>query len=111
MFYLFMVFALVVALIAVLHFLLFLLSFAKSSNNKLSSFESGFTSVGMSQKSFSLQFFLLMVVFIIFDIEVVLLLGFVVKDFWSSVGMMMVIAFILGGLFLEWKTGKLIWMF
>jgi NADH-ubiquinone oxidoreductase chain 3 len=76
-----MVFSLVVALIAVLHLLLFVLSFAKRRNNKLSSFESGFTRVGMSQKSFSLQFFLLMVVFIIFDIEVVLLLGFVVKDF------------------------------
>lgn len=77
----------------------------------MSSFERGFTRVGIRQKSFSLQFFLLMVVFIIFDIEVVLLLGFVVKDFWSRVGIIIVIVFILGGLFLEWKTGKLIWMF
>jgi NADH:ubiquinone oxidoreductase subunit 3 (subunit A) len=76
-----MILCVVLILLAALHFLLFLLSFAKRSNNKLSSFESGFTSVGIRQKSFSLQFFLLMVVFIIFDIEVVLLLGFVVKDF------------------------------
>jgi len=75
------VFSFVVILLSLLHFLLFLLSFSKSRSNKLSSFESGFTSVGIRQKSFSLQFFLLMVVFIIFDIEVVLLLGFVVKDF------------------------------
>jgi len=103
-----MLFSFVVILVGLLHFLLFLLSFAKSRGNKLTSFESGFTSVGMSQKSFSLQFFLLIVVFIIFDIEVVLLLGFVVKDFWGRIGIMIVVGFVLGGLFLEWKTGKLI---
>jgi len=76
-----MLFSFVVILVGLLHFLLFLLSFSKRRSNKLTSFERGFTSVGIRQKRFSLQFFLLMVVFIIFDIEVVLLLGFVVKDF------------------------------
>jgi len=108
LFYLFLILFIVLILIAALHFLLFLLSFSKRRSNKLSPFERGFTRVGIRQKSFSLQFFLLIVVFIIFDIEVVLLLGFVVKDFWRRVGIIIVIVFILGGLFLEWKTGKLI---
>jgi NADH:ubiquinone oxidoreductase subunit 3 (subunit A) len=46
--------------------------------SSISSFERGFVSIGGLQSRFSLHFFLLLIIFIVFDLEVVLLAGLLV---------------------------------
>lgn len=64
-------------------FLFFLLnyffSFLKNLKLKVSSFESGFESLGKVNKIFSLHFFLLILIFVLFDLEGVLVFVFLLS--------------------------------
>lgn len=61
----------------VFYFLRFLFRLGGGAKQFLSPFECGFEAVGRARTPFSLQFFLLGILFIIFDVEVVLLLPFI----------------------------------
>lgn len=83
---------------------------------KNSSFECGFDSILTSRVPFSIQFFLLAVLFLIFDVEIVLLIPLPLVLFFSSWEngiffsfFFLVILFL--GLFHEWKEGSLNWVF
>lgn len=89
---------------------MFLLSIKDYSVFKVFSFERGFLSVGKVQISFSVHFFLMMLVFVVFDLEVILLLGLVVSDCGSLGRFLVLFLFVLGGFFLEWWYGKLVWL-
>lgn len=69
--------------------------------NKISSFECGFVSVGKIQNSFSIHFFIMMLMFVIFDLEVVIFLGVVVSDISSLGRFLLLLLFILGGFYIE----------
>nr|AOR87179.1 NADH dehydrogenase subunit 3 [Xystodesmus sp. YD-2016] len=78
------------------------------------SFECGFISFQGSRMSFSLQFFLLAIIFLIFDVEIALILPLPATiseiGVWSSGVFISVFAFIiLGGLYYEWGAGMLDW--
>nr|ANZ03400.1 NADH dehydrogenase subunit 3 [Georissa bangueyensis] len=82
---------------------------------KSSSYECGFDPMSSARLPFSLRFFLLAVIFLIFDVEIVLLFPL----FWSCfMSMSLVGVFggffflivLLGGLFHEWREGSLDWM-
>nr|YP_009353872.1 NADH dehydrogenase subunit 3 [Tropidomya abbreviata]AQZ26180.1 NADH dehydrogenase subunit 3 [Tropidomya abbreviata] len=86
------------------------------SISKNSSYECGFYSMDSARIPFSLRFFLLVVVFLIFDVEVVLL--FPLLSILGS-GKMNLSIFICGVVFLlillfglihEWNEGSLNWM-
>jgi hypothetical protein len=47
--------------------------------------------------------------FVVFDIEIVMLLGFLVSGFISFVLFFLVFFFMIVGLYIEWFFGKLIW--
>lgn len=68
---------------------------------KVSSFESGFKSVGKVQVSFSIHFFVMMLIFVVFDLEVVMLLGLVISDVLSIGIFVFIFMFIAGGLYIE----------
>nr|YP_009312536.1 NADH dehydrogenase subunit 3 [Pseudoterranova cattani]AOV63287.1 NADH dehydrogenase subunit 3 [Pseudoterranova cattani] len=88
----------------------FVLSCKDFYKNKISSFECGFVSVGKIQNSFSIHFFIMMLMFVIFDLEVVMFLGVLISDVSSLISFLMLLFFILGGFYMEWWYGKLIWL-
>nr|YP_009003409.1 NADH dehydrogenase subunit 3 [Toxascaris leonina]AGO85902.1 NADH dehydrogenase subunit 3 [Toxascaris leonina]QOS04443.1 NADH dehydrogenase subunit 3 [Toxascaris leonina]QST20098.1 NADH dehydrogenase subunit 3 [Toxascaris leonina] len=88
----------------------FVLSCKDFYKNKISSFECGFVSVGKIQSSFSIHFFIMMLMFVIFDLEVVMFVGILVSDLNSLVSFFMLLLFILGGFYMEWWYGKLVWL-
>lgn len=77
---------------------------------KLGSFECGFISVGKVQTSFSIHFFIVILMFIIFDLEIVIFLGLVVSDVFSFFSFFIILLFIFGGFYIEWVYGKLVWV-
>nr|YP_009373458.1 NADH dehydrogenase subunit 3 [Cumberlandia monodonta]AQT38555.1 NADH dehydrogenase subunit 3 [Cumberlandia monodonta]WGM81267.1 NADH dehydrogenase subunit 3 [Cumberlandia monodonta] len=82
---------------------------------KSSPFECGFDPVGSSRVPFSLRFFLLAVIFVVFDVEVVLLFPAVmgVWSGWLWFGGYCALVLFLLVLFLgvvhEWREGSLEW--
>nr|AEO72450.1 NADH dehydrogenase subunit 3 [Toxocara canis]BAV82871.1 NADH dehydrogenase subunit 3 [Toxocara canis] len=88
----------------------FVLSCKDFYKNKISSFECGFVSVGKIQNSFSIHFFIMMLMFVIFDLEVVMFVGVLVSDVSSLVSFLLLMLFILGGFYMEWWYGKLVWL-
>nr|YP_009485727.1 NADH dehydrogenase subunit 3 [Scipinia horrida]AVZ00864.1 NADH dehydrogenase subunit 3 [Scipinia horrida] len=81
---------------------------------KMSPFECGFDPMSSSRMPFSIQFFLLAVLFLIFDIEIVIILPMIIVMKSSVMKMwfltvMMFILILLFGLYHEWNNGVLEW--
>nr|AQM39895.1 NADH dehydrogenase subunit 3 [Diestramima sp. ZJZ-2017] len=88
----------------------------KSINDreKNSPFECGFDPKSSARLPFSLRFFLIAVIFLIFDVEIALLLPIIIIMQWSSmiswsVVTLFFILILLIGLFHEWNQGALDW--
>nr|YP_009116463.2 NADH dehydrogenase subunit 3 [Trypaea australiensis]ALO20098.1 NADH dehydrogenase subunit 3 [Trypaea australiensis] len=81
---------------------------------KSSPYECGFDPKGSGRLPFSLRFFLIAVIFLIFDVEITLLLPLVcilhtVDLFsWVLTGLLFLLV-LLFGLYYEWKEGALDW--
>lgn len=84
------------------------------NREKCSVYECGFEPMIPTRISFSLRFFLIAVIFLVFDVEVVFLFTFVFSV-WCSVDWVVVIGFgiflriLRLGLFHEWRQGSLDW--
>nr|ARH55025.1 NADH dehydrogenase subunit 3 [Gyrinus substriatus] len=81
---------------------------------KNSPFECGFDPMNSARLPFSLQFFLIAVIFLIFDVEIALLLPMIMIMKMSNIMSLMSISFffifiLLIGLFHEWNQGALNW--
>uniref|UniRef100_A0AB39CCD8 NADH-ubiquinone oxidoreductase chain 3 n=1 Tax=Thyasira tokunagai TaxID=3055801 RepID=A0AB39CCD8_9BIVA len=81
---------------------------------KLSSYECGFDPFISARSPFSLRFFLLAVIFLVFDVELVFLFPYIggMMNSFSILNLIfeMIFLFILGwGLFHEWVEGSLEW--
>nr|AIW06296.1 NADH dehydrogenase subunit 3 [Curculionidae sp. MT-2014] len=86
-----------------------------SDREKNSPFECGFDPKNSARMPFSLQFFLIAVIFIIFDVELTLLLPMVLalktSNFMCfSITISIFIIILLIGLYHEWKEGALNWV-
>nr|YP_011026016.1 NADH dehydrogenase subunit 3 [Ventidius pulai]WQM87288.1 NADH dehydrogenase subunit 3 [Ventidius pulai] len=88
----------------------------KSKNNreKMTPFECGFDPKSSSRMPFSMQFFMIAIIFLIFDVEIIIILP-AIKIFqmsemisWFMVMSTFIVILILG-LYLEWKNGILEW--
>nr|ASY97878.1 NADH dehydrogenase subunit 3 [Miomantis caffra] len=81
---------------------------------KNSPFECGFDPISSSRLPFSLRFFLIAIIFLIFDVEIALILPMTIIPFnsntaiWMTTSMMFLMILILG-LFHEWNQGSLEW--
>nr|YP_010596129.1 NADH dehydrogenase subunit 3 [Acanthaspis pedestris]WAJ48461.1 NADH dehydrogenase subunit 3 [Acanthaspis pedestris] len=81
---------------------------------KMSPFECGFDPKSSSRMPFSVQFFLIAVLFLIFDIEIVIILPMIIvlKESIMATWFMTITIFImilLVGLYHEWNNGVLEW--
>nr|YP_010759053.1 NADH dehydrogenase subunit 3 [Ramburiella turcomana]WEX31963.1 NADH dehydrogenase subunit 3 [Ramburiella turcomana] len=85
-----------------------------NDREKSSPFECGFDPKSSARMPFSLRFFLIAVIFLIFDVEIALILPIVIimktsnMMIWT-VSTMFFIIVLLGGLYHEWNQGALQW--
>ena len=94
-------------------FLNFLFSPKKPDPEKLSAYECGFEAFSDSRIEFDVRFYLVAILFIIFDLEIAFLFPWAISlgslgplGFWS----MMIFLFVLTiGFIYEWKKGALDW--
>ena len=91
----------------------FLLAYKRPDSEKLSAYECGFSAFDDARMTFDVRFYLVAILFIIFDLEVSFLfpwaavandLGFF--GYWS---MMVFLAVLTIGFIYEWKKGALEW--
>lgn len=85
----------------------------KPDNEKLSTYECGFEAHGDTRTQFDVRFYLVAILFIIFDLEVAFLFPWAVAfgdvgefGFWS---MMLFLGLLTVGFIYEWKKGALDW--
>jgi len=80
---------------------------------KLEPYESGMEPVGTARERFSIQFYLVAMLFLLFDVEVIFLFPWAVvyRDLglFGFVEMLVFIAVILAGFLYVWKKGALEW--
>nr|AML26012.1 NADH dehydrogenase subunit 3 [Staphylinidae sp. BMNH 1274241] len=81
---------------------------------KTSPFECGFDPKNSARMPFSLQFFLIAVIFLIFDVEITLLIPFILILKFSNLliyilSMSFFILILIFGLYHEWNQGALSW--
>src|SRR5215207_1418876 len=91
----------------------FLLAYSKPDPEKLSAYECGFNAFDDARMKFDVRFYLVAILFIIFDLEVAFLFPWAVafKDvglfgFWS---MMVFLGVLTIGFVYEWRKGALEW--
>lgn len=82
---------------------------------KLTPFECGFDPLRKIRSPFSTRFFLLVVLFLIFDVEIAMLFPVLraissEKSFILMLGLMVFLLILLLGIFHEWKEGALDWV-
>nr|YP_010430491.1 NADH dehydrogenase subunit 3 [Notobitus montanus]USS57988.1 NADH dehydrogenase subunit 3 [Notobitus montanus] len=83
---------------------------------KMSPFECGFDPKSSARSPFSLQFFLIVILFLIFDIEIAIMLPMIITLKISNIvswatTMTIFITILIMGLYYEWKNGMLEWAF
>ena len=91
----------------------FLFSPRNPDPEKLSAYECGFEAFGDSRMEFDVRFYLVAILFIIFDLEIAFLFPWAISlgslgalGFWS---MMIFLAVLTIGFIYEWKKGALDW--
>ena len=91
----------------------FILSPKKPSNEKLSPYECGFEPFDEARSKFDIRFYLVALLFIIFDLEVAFLFTWAISlkniGFFGYISMMLFLLILTIGFIYEWKKGALEW--
>nr|QVT11088.1 NADH dehydrogenase subunit 3 [Trichogramma chilonis]QVY57601.1 NADH dehydrogenase subunit 3 [Trichogramma chilonis] len=112
LFIMFMLFSMMILLLMIMAMLILSKKLFKN-REKLSSFECGFDSISKSRIPFSLSFYLIAMIFLIFDVEISLILPMIksysIFIFMLNFNFILIFFILLIGLYLEWKEGALKW--
>nr|YP_010324930.1 NADH dehydrogenase subunit 3 [Haemaphysalis qinghaiensis]UNO54059.1 NADH dehydrogenase subunit 3 [Haemaphysalis qinghaiensis]UNO54072.1 NADH dehydrogenase subunit 3 [Haemaphysalis qinghaiensis]UXD79101.1 NADH dehydrogenase subunit 3 [Haemaphysalis qinghaiensis] len=108
----------IIFILILIPFLIMILFFLIHFNNlmnkeKLSPFECGFDPFSFSRVPFSLKFFFIGIVFLIFDVEIIIILPFPMimnYNYYFFMSFMIINSIIMLGLILEWKLGMIDWL-
>lgn len=100
-------------LVGVLLITPYIVAFRAPDAEKLSAYECGFNSFGDARMKFNVRFYLVSILFIIFDLEVAYLFPWAVSfrriGFLGFSSMMLFLAVLTVGFIYEWKKGALEW--
>ena len=85
------------------------------SREKLRTYECGFEPIASSRQAFCLRFFILAIIFVVFDVEIALLIPYVLSlgesmDYLSRFLVFIFVVILLLGLFHEYNEGSLDWV-
>ena len=106
---------LLIALVLICGFILlnFMLSPSRPDPEKLSPYECGFEPFNDSRMEFDVRFYLVAILFIIFDLEIAFLFPWAISlgkiGIFGFVSMMIFLAILTIGFIYEWKKGALDW--
>ena len=106
---------LIIALILSFGFIIinFLFSPKKPDPEKLSAYECGFEPFNDSRMEFDIRFYLVAILFIIFDLEIAFLFPWAISlgkiGFLGFISMMIFLVILTVGFIYEWKKGALDW--
>lgn len=112
------------SLLAYLAMLLFVIAFMLGASYLLGQrhkgrhtddpYESGIKSTGMARMRFSVKFYVVAMLFVIFDLEAAFIFGWAVaarevgwNGYW---GLVMFVAILIAGLIYEWRVGAIDWV-
>ena len=91
----------------------YVVALQKPDSEKVSAYESGFEAFGDARRKFDVRFYLVSILFIIFDLEVAFLFPWAISlgdigmfGFWS---MVVFLGILTVGFVYEWKKGALEW--
>ncbi len=109
----FLIFCVAVALSLIVILIPQFLATKKPAKDKLSAYECGFDPFGDARGKFDVRFYLVAILFIIFDLEITFLIPWAISvkkiglvGFWS---MMVFLGVLIIGFIYEWKKGALEW--
>nr|BAM45515.1 NADH dehydrogenase subunit 3 [Andricus pseudoflos] len=82
--------------------------------NKLTSFECGFDNISLLRLPFSVHFFMIGIIFLIFDVEISLIFPIIkflnLMNFYKKNIFLIIMLILILGLYYEWKQGSLKWL-
>jgi NADH-quinone oxidoreductase subunit A len=111
--YLFFLFLLAIVLSAIILGASYLLSFQNESTSKLSSYECGFDPFEDARNIFDVHFYLVAILFLVLDLEVMFLFPWAVSlntiGLKGFIGMVIFLIILTVGFFYEWRLGALEW--
>nr|YP_010692593.1 NADH dehydrogenase subunit 3 [Gargara minuta]WBV77334.1 NADH dehydrogenase subunit 3 [Gargara minuta] len=84
------------------------------NTNKSSPFECGFNPMSKKRLPFSIHFFMISIIFLIFDVEIIIIMPMVLTmkfsllKFWGMTSLIFIMILLMG-LYYEWFNGMLAW--
>nr|YP_010125583.1 NADH dehydrogenase subunit 3 [Phlogotettix monozoneus]ASA46948.1 NADH dehydrogenase subunit 3 [Kolla paulula]QCB91445.1 NADH dehydrogenase subunit 3 [Phlogotettix monozoneus] len=107
-------FMICVILMAIILIILLVSKKSIIDNQKATPFECGFNPMSYSRLPFSIHFFMIAVIFLIFDIEIIMIMPMILTvktsmvKYWLLTSIMFTVILIVG-LIHEWKNGMISW--
>nr|ACS15270.1 NADH dehydrogenase subunit 3 [Phytoseiulus persimilis] len=108
-----MMFILALILCTLFWMISFLSNKSMNFKNKFYSFECGFNPFTSPQSFFSIQFFKILMIFLLFDMEIIIIMPIPLyhpMTFMNYTFYILIMSMIILGLMFEWKEGSLEWL-